>query len=61
MREQRRPPFAQIGIRAGVIEAQFGQRVVPLAEPVAQHRRGGPCRAIRTPGSLGKLASLAQG
>jgi hypothetical protein len=61
VRQQRRPPFAQIAIRAGVVEAQLGQRVVPLAQPVPQHRRSSPCRAIRTPGSLGELAGLPQG
>jgi hypothetical protein len=63
--QQRGPAFAQEGIgQPGgvlVIQAQFGQRVVPLAEPVPQHGRGRPGPAIRTPAAAGDLASLVQG
>jgi hypothetical protein len=55
--QQRGPAFAQIGVCIGVIGAQLGQRVVPLAEPVPQHRRGNPCRLIRAPAALGELTS----
>jgi len=51
------------GIRQVVqvlLRAQLGQRVVPLAEPVLQHRGGDPGRAVGTAAALGGLAGVPE-
>ncbi len=64
VQQQCGPALAQKGMRqpgsVGVIRAQFGQCVIPLAEPVPQHRRGDPGRAIGVPAALGSLAGAPQ-
>ncbi len=60
MHQQGRPAFAEIAIGVGILGAQLGQRVVPLAEPVPQHRRGDPGRLISAAAALGELTSLPE-
>ena len=59
------PALAQKRVREpgsiALIRAQLGQRVVPLAEPVPQHRGGDPGRAVGTAAALGGLAGLPEG
>ena len=63
--QQRRPALAQKRVRepgsVGVIGAQLGQRVVPLAKPVPQHRGGDPGRSVGSAAVLGSVAGLPEG
>ena len=56
--QQRWPALAQKRVgepgSIALIRAQLGQRVVPLAKPVPQHRRGDPGAAVGTAAALGR-------
>ena len=63
--QQRWPALAQECIREpgsiALVRAQLGQRVVPLAQPVPQHRGDNPGRAIGIAAALSVLAGLLEG
>ena len=63
--QQRGPAFAQERVREPgsivLIRAQLGQRVVPVAKPVPQHRGGGPGGAVGAAAALGGLAGPPEG